>query len=208
MAADDPNSQRDRKEIEEKFTQLRPEVLETLRTLLYTILGRASLHGISYLGRTSHLQQALALATTYTDFPSLASLLLRPMPYPPTSNHQAPLIQDYLAKYGDAFGSEVVRWCIEQSEESVVFAEESVWGPIMDKLFARDPKGKRREGEERTVKSEYNSVAWINDMGRDRFGDASRRLLGEARGASDLGVKHVGVAYSFVIMHANGSVFG
>jgi len=34
MAADDPNSQRDRKELEERFAQLRPEVLETLRTLL------------------------------------------------------------------------------------------------------------------------------------------------------------------------------
>jgi nuclear pore complex protein Nup133 len=34
MAADDPNSQRDRKELEDKFAQLRPEVLETLRTLL------------------------------------------------------------------------------------------------------------------------------------------------------------------------------
>ena len=34
MAADDPNSQRDKKELEDKFAHLRPEVLETLRTLL------------------------------------------------------------------------------------------------------------------------------------------------------------------------------
>ena len=34
MAADDPNSQRDKKDLEDKFAQLRPEVLETLRTLL------------------------------------------------------------------------------------------------------------------------------------------------------------------------------
>lgn len=34
MAADDPNSQSGKKELEDKFAQLRPEVLETLRTLL------------------------------------------------------------------------------------------------------------------------------------------------------------------------------
>ena len=34
MAADDPNSPRERKELEDRFLQLRPEILETLRTLL------------------------------------------------------------------------------------------------------------------------------------------------------------------------------
>jgi nuclear pore complex protein Nup133 len=63
----------------------------------------------------------------------------------------------------------------------------------MDKLFAKDKKGKGREGEERVVKSEYNAIAWVNDMGRDRFGDANGRLLEEAAGAGDLGVKHVRV---------------
>lgn len=63
----------------------------------------------------------------------------------------------------------------------------------MDKLFAKDKKGKGREGEERLARSEYNAIAWVNDMGRDRFGEASGRLLGEATGASDLGVKHVRV---------------
>lgn len=157
------------------------------------ILYLASLNGTFSLGVTLHLQQALALATTYTDFPSLASLLLRPTPYPPASNPQASLIKSYLARYGDEFGSEVVRWCIEQGEARVVFAEEDVWGPIMDKLFAKDKKGKGREGEERVVRSEYNTIAWVNDMGRVRFGNASGMLLGEAAGASDLGVKHVRV---------------
>ncbi|KAG8217837.1 Non-repetitive/WGA-negative nucleoporin C-terminal-domain-containing protein [Butyriboletus roseoflavus] len=184
MAADDPNSQRDRKELEDKFAQLRPEVLETLRV-------------------TSHLQQGLALATTYTDFPSLASLLLRATPYPPASNPRAPLIKNYLARYGDEFGSEVVRWCIQQGEARVVFAEESIWGPIMDKLFVKDKKGKGREGEERAVRSEYNAIAWVNDMGRDRFGDASGRLLGEATGASDLGVKHFMLSLGKLSQFAN-----
>lgn len=190
MAADDPNSQRDRKELEERFAQLRPEILETLRTLQRSSPGFSSWI-ISCVGVTSHLQPALALATTHTDFPCLASLLLRPKPYPPAANPQAPLIQTYLDRYGYAFGSEVVRWCVEHNEARVVFAEESVWGPIMDKLFAKDKKGKGRECEERMAKSEYNAIAWVNDMGRDRYGDASERLLGEAAGAGDLGVRHV-----------------
>ena len=37
MAAEDPNSHSDRKELEDKFAQLRPEVLETLRMLFYTV---------------------------------------------------------------------------------------------------------------------------------------------------------------------------
>lgn len=86
-----------------------------------------------------------------------------------------------------------MRWCIEQGEARVVFAQENVWGPIMDKLFAKNEKGKGREGEEQVARSEYNAIAWVNDMGRDRYGSASMRLLGEAMGASDLGVKHVRV---------------
>ncbi|KIK91679.1 hypothetical protein PAXRUDRAFT_830622 [Paxillus rubicundulus Ve08.2h10] len=171
MAADEPGSERDRMELEDRFAQLRPEILETLRL-------------------ASHLQQALALATTYTDFPSLASLLLRPTPYPPSSNPHAPLIKNYLDRYGDAFGREVVRWCIEQGEARTVFAEEGVWGPVMDGLFGKDRKGKGREDDERMTKSEYNAIAWVNDMGRGRFGEASGRLLGEVKGAGEVGVRH------------------
>lgn len=61
----------------------------------------------------------------------------------------------------------------------------------MDKLFTKDKKGKGKEGEEHVGRSEFNTIAWVNDMGRDRFGDASVRLLEEAAGANNLGVKHV-----------------
>ncbi|KAF9227508.1 hypothetical protein BS17DRAFT_746046 [Gyrodon lividus] len=171
MAADEPGSERDKTELEDRFAQLRPEILETLRL-------------------TSHLRQAIALATTYTDFPSLASLLLRPTPYPPSSNPHASLIKDYFDRYGDAFGREAVRWCIEQGEARAVFAEEGVWGSIMDGLFGKNKKGKGREGDERVTKSEYNAIAWVNDMGRGRFGDASGRLLREAKSAGEVGVRH------------------
>ncbi|KAI6036255.1 hypothetical protein BKA83DRAFT_108575 [Pisolithus microcarpus] len=157
MAADEPGSQRDRMELEDRFSQLRPEILETLRL-------------------SNHLQQALALATTYTDFSSLASLLLRPTPYPPSANPHASLIKDYLERYNHAFGREVVRWCIEHGEARVLFAEEDVWGPYMDDVFA--------DGDE------FNSIAWVNDMGRSRFGDASRRLIKVSKGATEVGQKH------------------
>ena len=34
VAADDPETERERKELDERFTQMRPEVLETLRECL------------------------------------------------------------------------------------------------------------------------------------------------------------------------------
>jgi nuclear pore complex protein Nup133 len=46
MAADEPGSERDRTELEDRFAQLRPEILETLREQL-PILQSASL--ASYL---------------------------------------------------------------------------------------------------------------------------------------------------------------
>ncbi|KAI6103387.1 hypothetical protein F5141DRAFT_205422 [Pisolithus sp. B1] len=177
MAADEPGSQRDRMELEDRFSQLRPEILETLRL-------------------ANHLQQALALATTYTDFSSLASLLLRPTPYPPSANPHASLIKDYLERYNHAFGREVVRWCIEHGEARVLFAEEDVWGPYMDEVFADGVNGKkpRRESGAMDVdvheQDEFNAIAWVNDMGRSRFGDASRRLINVAKGATEVGQKH------------------
>ncbi|KIM58886.1 hypothetical protein SCLCIDRAFT_127429 [Scleroderma citrinum Foug A] len=150
MAADELGSERDRIELEDRFAQLRPEILETLRL-------------------TNHLQQALTLATTYTDFPSLASLLMRPTPYPPSANPHAALIRHYLDLYGHAFGREVVRWCVEHGEARVLFAEEDVWGTYMD---------------------DFNAIAWVNDMGRSRFGDASVRLAREAKGATEVSQRH------------------
>lgn len=177
MGADEPGSQRDRIELEDRFSQLRPEVLETLRL-------------------TNHLQQALALATTYTDFPSLASLLLRPTPYPPSANPHASLIKDYRERYNHAFGREVVRWCIEHGEARVLFAEEDTWGPYMDEVFA-DGADRKRQGPESGAmdvdgheRDEFNAIAWVNDMGRSRFGDASRRLINVAKGATEVGQKH------------------
>ncbi|KAH7889197.1 hypothetical protein F5I97DRAFT_483446 [Phlebopus sp. FC_14] len=172
MAAEIPASERERKALEDKFAQLRPEILETLRL-------------------TSHLPQALSLATTYTDFPSLASLLILPNPYPPSANPNAQLIKDYLNRYGNAFGREVVRWCIEHGEARVIFAEEAVWADVMDSLFeGKSRKGKAKEGTGVNGTSEYNAIAWVNDMGRRRFGEASGRLLREAKGAGEVGVRH------------------
>ncbi|KAG2357680.1 hypothetical protein BDR07DRAFT_1490402 [Suillus spraguei] len=56
IAADEPGSERDHIELKERFDQLRPEILETLRL-------------------TSHLPNALTLAASHADFWSLAALL-------------------------------------------------------------------------------------------------------------------------------------
>ncbi|KAI6005623.1 hypothetical protein EDD15DRAFT_2212668 [Pisolithus albus] len=155
MAADEPGSQRDRMELEDRFSQLRPEILETL-----------------------------------------PSLLLRPTPYPPSANPHASLIKDYLERYNHAFGREVVRWCIEHGEARVLFAEEDVWGPYMDDVFADGVNGKKQQQESGAMdvdtheQDEFNAIAWVNDMGRSRFGDASRRLIKVSKGATEVGQKH------------------
>lgn len=122
---------------------------------------------------------------------------MRPTPYPPSANPHAALIRHYLDLYGHAFGREVVRWCVEHGEARVLFAEEDVWGTYMDDVFTRgiDRKGKRREGDSMDVDgregSEFNAIAWVNDMGRSRFGDASVRLAREAKGATEVSQRHV-----------------
>jgi hypothetical protein len=83
----------------------------------------------------------------------------------------------------------------------------------MDGLFGKDKKGKGREGDERTTRSEYNAIAWVNDMGRGRFGEASGRLLGEVKGTGEVGVRHVsslyvsllgfGLFYSITYLHSS-----
>lgn len=192
MAADEPGCEKDRIELEARFSQLRPEILETMRKphpfrrvlLCFTRI---------VLGLTNHLQQALTLATACSDFSSLASLLLRPTPYPPSASPQATLIKNYLDQYGYAFGREVVRWCIEHGEARVLFAEEDVWRPYMDDVFAgrNDGKGKQRENDVTSENNEFNSIAWVNDIAGMRFGTASSRLLQEAKGATEVGQRHV-----------------
>lgn len=105
IGADEPGSERDHIELKERFDQLRPEILETLRL-------------------TSHLPNALTLAASHADFRSLAALLHQDTVYPPSSNPHAHTIEEYVDRFGGMFAREVVRWCMVHGEARVVFAME------------------------------------------------------------------------------------
>ncbi|KAF7967089.1 hypothetical protein HWV62_35891 [Athelia sp. TMB] len=117
VAADDPGSERERKELEERFGQLRPEVLETLRV-------------------NGHANDAFALAENYRDFRSLASLCHKGTTFPPEQNPNAGRIQSYIEKFKDEFTTELYRWYIEHGELRVMFAQEDAYGGYIDRFFA------------------------------------------------------------------------
>ncbi|KAG2157173.1 hypothetical protein DEU56DRAFT_7542 [Suillus clintonianus] len=164
IAADEPGSERDHIDLKERFDQLRPEILETLRL-------------------TSHLPNALALAASHADFRSLATLLHQDTVYPPSSNPHAHTIEEYVDRFGGMFAREVVRWCMVHGEARVVFAMEESgkgeWGKYMDEYWA----------EEEGQGGKCDAVAWLRDLGQGRWSVAGTRLLREAKGAGDVGVK-------------------
>ncbi|KAG1756709.1 uncharacterized protein EDB91DRAFT_1241762 [Suillus paluster] len=165
IAADEPGSERDHIELKERFDQLRPEILETLRLI-------------------SYLPHALTLAASHADFRSLAALLHQDTVYPPSSNPHAHTIAEYVDRFGGTFAREVVRWCMVHGEARVVFAMEESgrgeWGRYMDEYWA----------EEEQQGGKCDAVAWLRDLGQGRWSVAGTRLLREANGAGDVGVKH------------------
>ncbi|KAG1753426.1 hypothetical protein EDB19DRAFT_1892754 [Suillus lakei] len=165
IAADEPGSERDHIELKERFDQLRPEILETLRL-------------------TSHLPNALILAASHADFRSLAALLHQDTVYPPSSNPHAHTIEEYVDRFGGMFAREVVRWCMVHGEARVMFSMEESgrgeWGKYMDEYWAKE------EGQG----GKCDVVAWLRDIGQGRWSVAGTRLFREAKGAGDVGVKH------------------
>jgi nuclear pore complex protein Nup133 len=115
VAADESGSKRERQELEEKFGQLRPEVLETLRTTInHYISSCRSFVFPAAPGVNNHASRAFVLAENYRDFRSLASLCHKGTTYPPENNPNAHRIQSYVEKFEDEFTTELYRWYIEQ----------------------------------------------------------------------------------------------
>ena len=115
VATDESGSKRERQELEEKFGQLRPEILETLRTTInHHIPSCRSFVFLAALGANGHASHAFVLAENYRDFRSLASLCHKGTTYPPESNPNAHRIQLYIEKFKDEFTAELYRWYIEQ----------------------------------------------------------------------------------------------
>ncbi|OCH94941.1 hypothetical protein OBBRIDRAFT_788678 [Obba rivulosa] len=149
------NAQREKAELSERFDQIRPRVLESLR-------------------RNNFAEEAFRLAEEYRDFRSLASLCNRETVYPPYANPYAARIQSYIERFKEAFTAELYQWYIEHGELRTMFAQEH--DAYLGDFFSQHP---------------HPGISWIHDLGHKRYGQASKALLSEAEGASELASKHL-----------------
>ncbi|KAF7796966.1 hypothetical protein EIP86_008154 [Pleurotus ostreatoroseus] len=116
IASADPSHERHRSDLEERFKQARPVVLETLR-------------------RNDFAEDAFQLAEKYRDFRSLAALCHRDAVYPPEENPHAARIQAYVDKFKEDFTTELFQWYIEHGELRTMFAQEQNVD-YLDRFFA------------------------------------------------------------------------
>ncbi|KAI0957243.1 hypothetical protein AcW1_005700 [Taiwanofungus camphoratus] len=116
--ATETTSVRERSEFEDRFRQLRPEVLETLR-------------------RNGSADDAFKLAEDYRDFRSLAFLCHKDAVYPPQDNPNAARIQSYIEKFKEDFTTELYQWYIEHGELRTMFTQEH--DEYMDAFFSKYP---------------------------------------------------------------------
>ncbi|EIW85147.1 hypothetical protein CONPUDRAFT_70040 [Coniophora puteana RWD-64-598 SS2] len=117
VAAGEAGTEVDRKELSDRFAQLRPEIFETLR-----------IHG--------HLEHAFSLAEACKDFRSLASLCHKDKVWPPQENPHMSRIENYIQKFRDEFTAELYQWYIEHGELRGLFTLEDSQKSYMDVFFA------------------------------------------------------------------------
>ncbi|KAL7283436.1 hypothetical protein ACG7TL_002866 [Trametes sanguinea] len=117
-ASEQAGSERERSMLEDRFRQLRPQVLEVLR-------------------RNGFANEAFKLAEDYHDFRSLASLCHKGKVYPPEENPNAARIETYIEKFKEAFTTELYQWYIEHGELRTMFAQDH--SPYLDTFFAEHP---------------------------------------------------------------------
>ncbi|KIL69792.1 hypothetical protein M378DRAFT_69338 [Amanita muscaria Koide BX008] len=129
------------------------------------------------LRRTGHNEAAFSLAEKYRDFSSLAALCHRDTVYPPEENPNIERIQKYMDRFKYEFAQELYKWYIQHAGElRVLFAQEEISGGYMDRFFAEHPN---------------NSIAWLNDLGKERYGTTATSLLAEAEKSNNLEVSHL-----------------
>ncbi|KDQ60778.1 hypothetical protein JAAARDRAFT_190924 [Jaapia argillacea MUCL 33604] len=152
VATAEPGTERERQELDDKFRQLRPEILDTLR-------------------RNGHAEHAFKLAEQYRDFRTLASLCHKGRVYPPEENPNSLRIQSYIERFKEEFTTELYRWYIEHGELRTMFAQEDSYGAYMNAFFEKYPNrdiawihdlGKGRFGlASQLLLSEAKSAPWL-----------------------------------------------
>jgi nuclear pore complex protein Nup133 len=104
--------QREKEELQQKFSNLRPEVLETLRMSKPSLICHA-LISPRFSGTCGHEEAAYSLAEHYQDFTSLVALCHRETVFPPEENPNAERIQAYIQQFKEDFTTELFQWYIQ-----------------------------------------------------------------------------------------------
>ncbi|KDR81643.1 hypothetical protein GALMADRAFT_239719 [Galerina marginata CBS 339.88] len=112
--------QRDMEELQQRFSVLRPEILETLR-------------------RCGHEDAAFTLAEQYHDYASLVALCHRDTVYPPEQNPNADRVQSYIQRYKEDFANELFHWYIQHGEIRTMFDQEAPGTAYVDVFFREHP---------------------------------------------------------------------
>ncbi|EPQ58276.1 hypothetical protein GLOTRDRAFT_57100 [Gloeophyllum trabeum ATCC 11539] len=120
VAADQPGNDKERMDLEERFTQSRPTILDTIRRIGYP-------------------DKAFALAEHYHDLRSLASLCHKEKVYPPEENPYADKIRACLDRFREAFAIELFQWYVENGELRTLFAQQEEYGDYIDLYFSHRP---------------------------------------------------------------------
>ncbi|KIM49090.1 hypothetical protein M413DRAFT_95576 [Hebeloma cylindrosporum] len=112
--------QREKEELQQKISNLRPEVLETLRTC-------------------GHEEAAYSLAEHYQDFTSLVALCHRQTVFPPEENPNVERIQSYIQQFKEDFTTELFQWYIQHGEIRTMFNQEAQTREYLDIFFKKRP---------------------------------------------------------------------
>ncbi|KAF9476583.1 methyltransferase type 11 [Pholiota conissans] len=120
LASTKRDNQREFDEFQQRFSVLRPEVLDILRV-------------------SGYAEAAYSLAEKYHDFTSLVALCHRDTVYPPENNPHAERIHSYIQIYKEDFTNELFQWYIQHGEVRTMFAREAQLGAYIDAYFRQHP---------------------------------------------------------------------
>ena len=99
--------------------------------------------------------RAFELADQYQDFRTLIELSHSPSVK--TSNY----IAHYMTKYKEEFGFQLYRWYVEHGKLRTLLEQDPIYNDMLSKFLAS---------------GSYSKIAWIHDLGTDKYAKASKTL--------------------------------
>ncbi|KZT42039.1 hypothetical protein SISSUDRAFT_1125969 [Sistotremastrum suecicum HHB10207 ss-3] len=129
------------------------------------------------LVRHDNIDTAYDLAETYGDFRNLAELCHDP------KSGDSERTKNYIERYGEAYTMELYQFYVERHMLQAMFQQEERFSPYIDKFFAEHPQPR---------------LSWIQDLRKERFGQAAESLLEVSEREPCLAVKHVMLSMGYL----------